>query len=149
MGEFDDVGLRDFCIFSYGFWVFKEDLILILVFKVFIGVGFSIYRFDFIGNGESDGEFVYGSYWCEVDDIRFVVNYWWFCGWWIIFLIGYSKGGNVVLLYVFKYGDVVSIVNMCGWFDLIRGMLFLGFFICFCMFFFFVEIFEVVFDLRF
>lgn len=51
-------------------------MIFVLVLKVLIELGFSIYRFDFIGNGESNGEFVYGNYWCEVEDIWLVVNYW-------------------------------------------------------------------------
>lgn len=149
VGELDDAGSRDLCILSHGFRASKEDPTLISVSKALTGAGFSTYRFDFTGNGESDGEFAYGSYWREADDIRSVVNYWRFRGWRIISLIGHSKGGNAVLLYASKYGDVASIVNMCGRFDLTRGMPLLGFPTCLRMLFSFAEIFEVALDLRF
>ena len=35
----------------------------------------SSFRFDFSGNGESEGTFEYGNYWEEVEDIRSAVKY--------------------------------------------------------------------------
>ena len=35
----------------------------------------SSFRFDFSGNGESEGTFEYGNYWEEVEDIRSAVEY--------------------------------------------------------------------------
>lgn len=121
VGELDDVGSKDLCILCHGFRSSKQDPTLMSVSKALTGVGISTYRFDFTGNGESDGEFSYGSYWREAEDIRSVVNYWRFRHWRILSLIGHSKGGNAVVLYESKYGDTGSIVNICGRFDLTRG----------------------------
>ncbi|KAJ0081885.1 hypothetical protein Patl1_12176 [Pistacia atlantica] len=40
--------------------------------------GISAFRFDFAGNGESEGSFAYANYWREADDLRAVIQY--FCG---------------------------------------------------------------------
>ncbi|EYU20351.1 hypothetical protein MIMGU_mgv1a011673mg [Erythranthe guttata] len=71
----------------------------------------SAFRFDFAGNGESEGSFQYGNYSREAEDIRAVVEH---------FKI--LTGGNAVLMYASRYNDVRTIVNIAGRFDLKRGI---------------------------
>jgi hypothetical protein len=121
-GELGDTGSRDLCILCHGFRSSRADPSLVTLAAALAGAAFSTYRFDFTGNGESEGAFAYGSYWREAEDLRSVVNYWRFRGWRVVSLIGHSKGGNAVLLYASKYGDVACIVNVSGRFDLSKGM---------------------------
>ncbi|XP_051136869.1 uncharacterized protein LOC127255400 isoform X2 [Andrographis paniculata] len=84
--------------------------------------GLSAFRFDFAGNGESEGSFQYGNYCREVEDLRSVIEHFRREERLIAAIIGHSKGGNVVLLYASRYGDVQTVVNMSGRFDLRRGI---------------------------
>ena len=121
VGELGDTGSKDLCILCHGFRASREDPTVVSLSRVLAGAAFSTYRFDFTGNGESEGSFAYGSYWREAEDLRSVVNYWRFRAWRVVALIGHSKGGNAVLLYASKYGDVANIVNISGRFDLTIG----------------------------
>eukprot|EP00741_Cyanophora_paradoxa_P021369 tig00021350_g20628.t1 len=83
---------------------------------------FNTFRGDFSGNGESEGACVYAHYHKEAEDLRAFVE----ClrgehrldvqG-----ILGHSKGGNVVLLYSAKYGDVPFVVNLCGRYEMTRS----------------------------
>lgn len=84
--------------------------------------GISSFRFDFAGNGDSEGSFQYGNYYREVDDLRAVVQYFEHENRSVIAIIGHSKGGNVVLLYASRYNYVDKVVNISGRFDLKRGV---------------------------
>ncbi|KAF8406879.1 hypothetical protein HHK36_006000 [Tetracentron sinense] len=84
--------------------------------------GISAFRFDFAGNGESEGSFQYGDYHREADDLRAVVLHFHKAERVINAIIGHSKGGNVVLLYASRYHDVHTVVNISGRFDLDRGI---------------------------
>eukprot|EP00257_Ricinus_communis_P015293 XP_015573175.1 uncharacterized protein LOC8259570 isoform X2 [Ricinus communis] len=84
--------------------------------------GISAFRFDFAGNGDSEGSFQYGNYRRECDDLRSVVQHFREQKLVISAIIGHSKGGNVVLLYASKYNDVYMVVNISGRFNLKRGM---------------------------
>ncbi|KAH7307777.1 hypothetical protein KP509_22G077200 [Ceratopteris richardii] len=85
-------------------------------------MGFSTFRFDFSGSGESEGNFQYGSYWKDAEDLRSVVSHWRDQGRKVAALVGHSKGGNAVLLYLSKYKDVGTVVNICGRFYLKNGI---------------------------
>ncbi|EFC45676.1 predicted protein, partial [Naegleria gruberi] len=93
-----------------------------LIFPKLFDEHFDTFRFDFSGNGESEGEFSYSNYYKEVEDLHSIVMY-------LkdtlkyeqISLCGHSKGGNVVLLYSNKYPQYVQngiVVNLCGRFDM-------------------------------
>ncbi|WCJ29609.1 alpha/beta-Hydrolases superfamily protein [Euphorbia peplus] len=84
--------------------------------------GITAFRFDFAGNGESEGSFQYGNYHREAEDLRSVVQHFRSQKRVISAIIGHSKGGNVVLLYASKYNDVNIVVNISGRFDLKRGI---------------------------
>eukprot|EP00803_Ostreobium_quekettii_P000717 evm.model.scf_4145.1 EVM.evm.TU.scf_4145.1 scf_4145:4128-8431(-) len=80
-------------------------------------------RFDFSGNGESEGRFEFGNYWKEVGDVRAAVE-------WlrdgvekrVVGLVGHSKAGNVAVLYASQFDDIPSVVNISGRFDLKSGV---------------------------
>ncbi|KAJ9538555.1 hypothetical protein OSB04_031288 [Centaurea solstitialis] len=76
--------------------------------------GISAFRFDFSGNGESEGSFQYGHYRREADDLHSVIQHFHGLGRATSAILGHSKGGNVVLLYASKYHDVKCVINVCG-----------------------------------
>ncbi|BBN05237.1 uncharacterized protein MPTK1_3g11480 [Marchantia polymorpha subsp. ruderalis] len=123
VGVIDDTGSKELCVLCHGFRSSKKSTTLGVVASTLVTAGFSSFRFDFSGNGESEGEFAYGNYWKEVEDLRAVIEYWRSQGREITAIIGHSKGGNVVLLYASKYGDVSTVVNVSGRFDLNIGQL--------------------------
>ncbi|PHU09169.1 hypothetical protein BC332_21029, partial [Capsicum chinense] len=84
--------------------------------------GISAFRFDFAGNGESEGSFQYGNYRREADDLRAIVEHFHEEERFIATIVGHSKGGNVVLLYASSYKDVDAVVNISGRFNLERGI---------------------------
>eukprot|EP00249_Psilotum_nudum_P034370 c53344_g1_i1 orf=335-1126(-) len=122
VGTLDDTCSREIVILCHGFRGSKEFVGLINVSSALCGLGFSTYRFDFSGNGESQGEFRFGNYWKEVDDLHSVVLYWIGQGRLVKAIVGHSQGGNVVLLYASKYSDVLTVVNLSARFDLKRGL---------------------------
>ncbi|KAG6551416.1 hypothetical protein Mapa_007062 [Marchantia paleacea] len=123
VGVIDDTGSKELCILCHGFRSSKKSTTLGVVASTLVTAGFSSFRFDFSGNGESEGEFAYGNYWKEVEDLRAAIEYWRGQGREITAIIGHSKGGNVVILYASKYGDVSTVVNVSGRFDLNIGQL--------------------------
>ncbi|KAL0346700.1 UNVERIFIED_CONTAM: hypothetical protein Scaly_1686000 [Sesamum calycinum] len=84
--------------------------------------GISAFRFDFSGNGESEGPFHYGNYSGETDDLRSVIEYFSGVNRSTVAILGHSKGGNIVLLYASKYDDIGAVVNVCGRYDLKKGI---------------------------
>ncbi|XP_015083356.1 uncharacterized protein LOC107026786 isoform X2 [Solanum pennellii] len=84
--------------------------------------GISAFRFDFAGNGESEGSFQYGNYRREADDLHAIVEHFHKEERFIAAIVGHSKGGNVVLLYASNYKDVQTVINISGRFNLERGI---------------------------
>eukprot|EP00922_Rhytidocystis_sp_ex-Travisia-forbesii_P027769 GHVS01040772.1.p1 GENE.GHVS01040772.1~~GHVS01040772.1.p1 ORF type:complete len:285 (+),score=56.33 GHVS01040772.1:121-975(+) len=82
-------------------------------------------RFDFHGNGESDGDndWSFGGYWKEVDqDIRAVVQFLRSEELNVVMLIGHSRAAGDVLLYSMRFDDVPLVVGVAGRFDMARGI---------------------------
>ena len=82
-------------------------------------------RFDFSGNGESDGEFTLAGYEREAEEVKDAVE---FCrreGYRVVAIVGHSKGAQVVLIYSAIYGDVPIIVSLAPRFDMkvLNGLL--------------------------
>jgi len=117
-----ETGSTEIVIVCHGFRSSKDRIPMTNLAIALGKGGISAFRFDFAGNGESEGVFRYGSYHREADDLRTIVQY--FCGEKrsIAAIIGHSKGGNVVLLYASVYNDVRYVVNLSGRFDLKRGI---------------------------
>eukprot|EP00250_Pteridium_aquilinum_P011281 c19963_g1_i1 orf=262-1098(+) len=122
VGILDDTSSSHVIILCHGFRSSKEDAVLLNLSSTFLTMGLSTFRFDFSGSGESEGDFHYGSYWRDADDLRCVVTYFRGQGRKVETLIGHSKGGNAVLLYASKYKDVDTLVNISGRFHLKRGI---------------------------
>ncbi|OMO86556.1 hypothetical protein COLO4_21072 [Corchorus olitorius] len=115
-------GSKDVVIICHGFQSIKERIPMVSIANVLERQGISAFRFDFAGNGESEGSFMYGNYRREAEDLRAVVQH--FCNLDrpVTAIIGHSKGGNVVLLYASKYNDVPTVISISGRFNLEKGM---------------------------
>ncbi|XP_048431433.1 uncharacterized protein LOC103951873 isoform X3 [Pyrus x bretschneideri] len=92
--------------------------------------GISSFRFDFAGNGESEGTFQFGNYRREADDLHSVVEYFSGAKRAPSAIVGHSEvllkivttGGDAVLLYASTYHDIRTVVNVCGRYDLKKGI---------------------------
>lgn len=122
VGILEDTTSSNVIILCHGFRSSKEDGVLTSLSSALIAMGVSTLRFDFSGSGESEGNFQYGSYWKDAEDLRCVVCYWRAQGRKVDTLVGHSKGGNAVLLYTSKYKDVGTVVNISGRFSLNDGI---------------------------
>uniref|UniRef100_A0A0D9Z3E3 Small ribosomal subunit protein uS10c n=1 Tax=Oryza glumipatula TaxID=40148 RepID=A0A0D9Z3E3_9ORYZ len=100
----------------------KESRTILCLSDALTSENISVFRFDFTGNGESEGTFQYGNYYKEVDDLCDVILHFKKHKRDTRGIAGHSKGGNVVILYSSIHRDVASIINMSGRFDLRRGI---------------------------
>ncbi|OVA08158.1 hypothetical protein BVC80_1721g14 [Macleaya cordata] len=122
VGVLHETGSRGLVVLCHGFRSSKECKSLVTLAAALEKEGTSTFRFDFSGNGESEGSFQYGNYRKEVEDLRAVLVYFLREKRAISAIVGHSKGGNVVLLYASKYHDVRTIVNVSGRFNLEGGI---------------------------
>ncbi|KAG8367228.1 hypothetical protein BUALT_Bualt16G0050800 [Buddleja alternifolia] len=122
VGMLHETGSNGIVIACHGFLCTKDQPIIVNLAMALENEGISVFRFDFTGNGESDGSFQYGNYYKEVEDIRAVIKYFSGVNRKIISILGHSKGANVVLLYASKYHDVDLVVNVSGRYYLDRGI---------------------------
>ncbi|PIA42961.1 hypothetical protein AQUCO_02000425v1 [Aquilegia coerulea] len=109
-------------ILCHGFRSSKECTSLVSIASALANKGISAFRFDFSGNGESEGSFQYGNYHKDADDLRAVVLHFIRDNHVIRAIVGHSKGGNAVLIYAARYHDVHTVVNISGRFNLKRGI---------------------------
>ncbi|KAJ0488013.1 putative serine aminopeptidase, S33, alpha/Beta hydrolase [Helianthus annuus] len=84
--------------------------------------GISAFRFDFSGNGESEGLFQFGNYSKEVDDLHAVTRHFTAENRVVSAIIGHSKGGNVVVLYASLHHDVHTVIYVSGRYKMDRGI---------------------------
>ncbi|XP_057478334.1 putative uncharacterized protein YDL057W [Actinidia eriantha] len=122
VGIMHETGSTELVIICHGFKSSKDRIPMVNLAIALGKEGISAFRFDFAGNGESEGVFRYGSYRREANDLRDVIQYFYQENRSIAAIIGHSKGGNGVLLYASTYNDVSIIVNISGRFDLKRGI---------------------------
>ncbi|KAJ9183587.1 hypothetical protein P3X46_007419 [Hevea brasiliensis] len=122
VGLLHETGSKQLVVVCHGFQSSKERIPMVNLAAAVEKEGISAFRFDFAGNGESEGSFQYGNYRREADDLRAVVQHFHEQNRVIIAVIGHSKGGNVVLLYASKYNDVHTVVNISGRFNLKKGI---------------------------
>ncbi|KAK4415692.1 hypothetical protein Salat_2676600 [Sesamum alatum] len=120
-GVLHDTGSAKIVVLCHGFRASKENTMMVNLAAAFENEGISAFRFDFSGNGESEGPFHYGNYSGEVEDLRSVVEYLSGVNRSTVAVLGHSKGGSVVLLYASKY-DTGAVVNVCGRYDLKGGI---------------------------
>ncbi|CAN6974349.1 unnamed protein product [Brassica oleracea var. botrytis] len=122
VGVLQDTGSTETVVICHGFQSSKDRIPMRTIANVFESAKITTFRFDFAGNGESQGSFQYGNYRREAEDLRSVLQHLRGENRVISAIIGHSKGGNVVLLYAAKYKDVEIVVNISGRFFLERGI---------------------------
>lgn len=122
VGILHETGSKEVVIVCHGYRSCKDRIPMVNLAAAFANEGISAFRFDFAGNGDSEGSFQYGNYYREVDDLRAVIQYFQHEKRSVAAIIGHSKGGNVVLLYASRFNDVQNVVNISGRFDLRRGI---------------------------
>lgn len=122
VGILHDAASTALVVVCHGFQSSKEKIPMVNLAAALEKDGISAFRFDFAGNGESEGSFQYGNYYREVEDLRAVVQHFREEKYVTTAIVGHSKGGNVVLLYASKYKDIQTVVNISGRFNLAGGM---------------------------
>ena len=87
-----------------------------------------VFRFDFSGNGASEGEFRgFGGYEAEVHDLEDVVAHFRSqrtggdAAYEVVALVGHSKGASCVLHYAARHDDVPVVVSLAARHDMSRG----------------------------
>ncbi|KAK6147702.1 hypothetical protein DH2020_018614 [Rehmannia glutinosa] len=131
-GVLHETGSTKVVVLCHGFRSSKENNTMVNLAGVLENEGISAFRFDFSGNGESEGSFQYGNYSSEAEDLRAVIEYFTGVNRVAVAVLGHSKApgpfsvtlesGNVVLLYASKYHDIGAVVNVSGRYDLKRGI---------------------------
>ncbi|KAJ1433398.1 Serine aminopeptidase, S33 [Sesbania bispinosa] len=122
VGILHESGTREIVVLCHGFRSSKEANAIVNIAAALENAGISSFRFDFAGNGESDGSFQYGYYWREADDLHAITQHFHESNRVVTATVGHSKGGGVVLLYASKYHDVKTVVNLSGCYDLKIGI---------------------------
>ncbi|KAL6953454.1 hypothetical protein U1Q18_048789 [Sarracenia purpurea var. burkii] len=121
-GIMHETGSPELVILCHGFRSSKDRIPMVNLAAALGKMGISAFRFDFVGNGESEGIFRYGGYRREANDLRDVVQYFRGKKRSIAAIIGHSKGGNAALLYASMHNDVCKVANISGRFNLKRGI---------------------------
>ncbi|KAL3500763.1 hypothetical protein ACH5RR_039856 [Cinchona calisaya] len=122
VGILHETGSKELVIICHGFRSSKDHIPMVNLAAAFEKEGISAFRFDFAGNGESEGSFQYGNYRREADDLLAVVQHFQGEKHYVAALVGHSKGGNAVLLYASRQNDIQIIVNIAGRFNLHGGI---------------------------
>ncbi|XP_052199045.1 uncharacterized protein LOC127806083 isoform X2 [Diospyros lotus] len=122
VGTLHETGSKEIVILCHGFRSTKEDTTMVNLTSALEKEGITAFRFDFSGNGDSEGSFQYGHYLREAEDLRAVVEHFNGASRVTSAILGHSKGGNVVLLYASKYHDITTVVNVSGRYNLKRGI---------------------------
>ncbi|KAK6139665.1 hypothetical protein DH2020_026583 [Rehmannia glutinosa] len=121
VGVLHETGSTKIVVLCHGARSSKEDNIMVNLAVALENEGISAFRFDFSGNGESEGSFQSGNLSSEVEDLRAVVEYFIGVNRLTVVVLGHSKGGCIVLLYASQYHDIGAVVNVSGRYDLQRG----------------------------
>ncbi|KAK7329683.1 hypothetical protein VNO77_23858 [Canavalia gladiata] len=118
VGILHESGTKEIVILCHGLGASKETSMMTNLTAALENAGISSFRFDFNGVGESEGSYVFGSYWREVDDLHTVAQHFHEANRIVHAIVGHSKGANVALLYASKYHDIKTVVNLSGSYNL-------------------------------
>ncbi|XP_070038637.1 uncharacterized protein [Nicotiana tomentosiformis] len=92
VGVLHETNSPELVIICHGFKSSKDRIPMVNLAAAFEKEGISAFRFDFAGNGESEGSFQYGNYRREADDLRAVVEHFHEEKHFIAAIVGHSKG---------------------------------------------------------
>ncbi|CAN8278072.1 unnamed protein product [Cochlearia groenlandica] len=146
VGLLHETGSREIVVLCHGFKSNKKDKSISNVASALEKEGITAFRFDFSGNGyvflfvasfflnfrdaspwlccfrESEGDFYYGNYIHEADDLHSVIQHFSNTNRVVTVILGHSKGGDVVLLYASKYHNVPNVINLSGRYHMEKGI---------------------------
>ncbi|XP_048563472.1 uncharacterized protein LOC125543995 isoform X2 [Triticum urartu] len=92
VGLLHPTGLNRIVVLCHGFTASKSSGVIVDLADAIIKQGISVFRFDFSGNGESEGIFQYGNYRKEAEDLHSVVSYLYQEKYDVAAVVGHSKG---------------------------------------------------------
>lgn len=104
-------------VFCHGRLVNKDNPIYIEICRKLFENGFNAYRFDFSGNGKSEGRFEESTISKDIEDVKSVVDYFKNKNYGIFCLIGHSQGAVEVLLHQSKYNSAKCVIDISGLVD--------------------------------
>ncbi|KAE8700330.1 translation machinery-associated protein 22 [Hibiscus syriacus] len=122
VGLLHETGSKEIVILCHGFRSTKADRTMVTLAVALEKEGIAAFRFDFAGNGESEGSFEFGNYLREADDLHSIIRHFSRANRVVNAIVGHSKGGDVVLVYASKYDDIHTVVNVSGRYDLKKGV---------------------------
>ncbi|KAI3802850.1 hypothetical protein L1987_30995 [Smallanthus sonchifolius] len=122
VGLLHETGSKEVVILCHGFRDSKDYSMMVELAFALEKSGISAFRFDFSGNGESEGLFEFGNYRKEVDDLQAVIQHFTAENRVASAILGHSKGGNVVVLHASLHHDIRTVVNMSGRYKMDRGI---------------------------
>nr|GFA06195.1 alpha/beta hydrolase fold protein [Tanacetum cinerariifolium] len=122
VGILHETGSKEIVILCHGFQGTKEYSMMVELANALEKQGISAFRFDFSGNGESEGTFEFGNYRKEVNDLHAVVQHFTATNRVISAILGHSKAGNVVVLYASLHHDIPTVVHVSGRYKMDRGI---------------------------
>ncbi|KAJ4890412.1 alpha/beta-Hydrolases superfamily protein [Raphanus sativus] len=92
VGLLHETGSKEVVVLCHGFRSSKNHQIMKNVAAALEKEGISAFRFDFSGNGESEGSFYYANYNHEADDLRSVIQHLSDMNRVVPIILGHSKG---------------------------------------------------------
>jgi hypothetical protein len=101
-------------IMCHGYTGHKNNVFFSMLSKLLNEQGYYTYRFDFAGNGESEGKFEESTITKEIEDIKSVGLYFTEKGYDLLSILGHSKGGTDVLMNQTKYHGAKSVVALAA-----------------------------------
>uniref|UniRef100_A0A383VEN7 Serine aminopeptidase S33 domain-containing protein n=1 Tax=Tetradesmus obliquus TaxID=3088 RepID=A0A383VEN7_TETOB len=116
-------GSQQCIIMCHGYQSYREGFQLPALAAALAEAGYNSFRFDFSGNGDSEGTFRFANYWGEVAEIHAAKQHLQqHEGQAVIGLLGHSKAGGEVVLYASSYDDIPLVINVAGRFWMDRGV---------------------------
>ena len=104
-------------IFCHGRLVNKDNSFYVELCEQLFESGFNVCRFDFSGNGESEGDFLECTITKDVEDIKSVADFFKKKKFKIFCIIGHSQGAVEALLHQSKYNSAECVVDISGLID--------------------------------
>ncbi|KAL6220986.1 hypothetical protein ACLB2K_008739 [Fragaria x ananassa] len=122
VGLLHETGSREIVILCHGARASKDHFIIENLAVALEKEGISSFRFDFAGNGESEGTFQFGHMRREADDLHAVIQHFSGSNHVVSAIFGHSKGAGDVLLYASKYHDIPTVVEASAHYDPKKGI---------------------------